>query len=104
MLKPMPPCSVARYSLTGMVTRPNWIAPRHMDRAMINLPRVPVRALASAHGGRRGREHTTQEQACRCSGPEVPDRWPDRLIAAETAPGETQRMTASPSLTAAPDG
>src|SRR5439155_1669431 len=35
MLKPMPPCSVARYSLTGMVTRPNWMAPRHMDRAMM---------------------------------------------------------------------
>ena len=30
----MPLCSVARYSFTGIVTSPNWIAPRHIDRAM----------------------------------------------------------------------
>src|SRR2546428_11843262 len=35
--------------------------------------------------------------------PEVPDRWPDRLIAAAPARRETPVMTASPPLTAASD-
>src|SRR4051812_28184425 len=29
--------SVARYSLIGIVTSPNWIAPRHIARAMQDL-------------------------------------------------------------------
>ena len=33
MLKLMPLDSVARYSLTGMVTSPNWMAPFHIARA-----------------------------------------------------------------------
>src|SRR4051812_44251976 len=37
-LKERPPRdSVARYSLIGMVTSPNWIAPRHIERAMQHL-------------------------------------------------------------------
>jgi len=34
MLKLTPFYSVARYSLTGIVTRPNWMAPFHIDRAI----------------------------------------------------------------------
>src|SRR3954462_13965896 len=37
-LKLRPPRdSVARYNLIGMVTSPNWIAPRHIARAMQDL-------------------------------------------------------------------
>src|SRR3954447_12108229 len=36
--------SVARYSLIGMVTSPNWIAPRHIARAMQDLLAGRVRA------------------------------------------------------------
>src|SRR5436305_1518059 len=32
MLKLMPFDSVARYSLTGIVTNPNWMAPFHIER------------------------------------------------------------------------
>src|SRR4051812_2775243 len=37
--------SVARYSLTGMVTRPNWMAPFHMERAT-GLPHARRSVLA----------------------------------------------------------
>jgi len=43
MLKPMPPDSVARYSFTGIVTKPNWIAPRHMDRAISSYSHLKLR-------------------------------------------------------------
>src|SRR3954467_1881550 len=38
MLKLMPLDSVARYSLIGMVTNPNWMAPFHIARAIPTSP------------------------------------------------------------------
>ena len=41
--------SVAVYSLTGMVTRPNWMAPFHIERATgVLRPRTVVRATPEA--------------------------------------------------------
>src|SRR5678816_2811326 len=69
MLKAMPLDSVARYSLTGMVTSPNWMAPFHIARATVrNLVRAPD--SAGANPGRRSRDghHSARWQARRPPG------------------------------------
>src|SRR5664279_2814707 len=53
-LKDRPPRdSVARYSFTGMVTSPNWIAPRHIARAMHALLACVVTTGTTCQGHRR---------------------------------------------------
>ena len=57
MLKLMPARdSVARYNFTGMVTRPNWMAPFHMERGT-DLPHLGGSLLARAE-----RDSTTGQQ------------------------------------------
>src|SRR5262249_21027321 len=43
--------SVARYSFTGIVTRPNWMAPFHMERATA-VPHAQARVPLAASGRR----------------------------------------------------
>src|SRR3712207_4928740 len=62
-LKPIPPCSVARYSLTGMVTSPNWTAPRHIDRAM--RPPLPVLSAPPRGALRRASAGVTISRDCK---------------------------------------
>src|SRR6266571_5341981 len=57
MLKLMPLDSVARYSLTGIVTSPNWMAPFHIARATAH----PHARLSPAGAG-IGRYHSGQRR------------------------------------------
>src|SRR5438093_1245257 len=47
-----------------MVTKPNWMAPRHMDRAMMICLVFERAPSHEPSGGGAGREHTTEQQAC----------------------------------------
>src|SRR2546428_10195644 len=53
MWKLMPLVSVATYSLTGIVTRPNWMAPFHIARGM-RRPRAWAEWCTFVHGARAG--------------------------------------------------
>src|SRR5215210_721849 len=57
--------SVVRYSFTGIVTRPNWIAPSHMERAIeTHSPGDPLAA-----GGPRQGEDSARGQVEPAGGP-----------------------------------
>src|SRR4051794_16369302 len=82
--------SVARYSLTGMVTRPNWMAPFHMERAT-DLPHARRSVLAPS-GTRLYHPLATapaiSDVVLRCGSRSVPDRlerrgWRRRALASD---------------------
>ena len=101
MLKLRPLDSVARYSLIGMVTRPNWMAPFHIARAtVVDLSFAVDRPRVSGPGSSRPSPYRTgaigprpPRRSGRCSDlPEEADDVEDLVDArAARSPGRPTR-------------